>query len=104
VNHCVVVKRAVVERHPWVALNVYDAFVAASDDLALAGGAWLHPFVSAGLLDGGLRQRLAADPWAYGLRNSSTAVETILRYLREQELLGRPVTVEELFAPSSLGT
>lgn len=104
VNHCVVVKRTVVERYPWVALNVYDAFVAASDEIALTGGAFLHPFVSAGLLDGTVRSALAADPWAYGLRNSYSAVETILRYLCEQELLARPVTVEELFAPSSLTT
>lgn len=105
VNHCVVVRRAVLDRYPWVALNVYEAFVAAKEHLDAQGRAALHPFVSAGLIDDGVRRVLGGrDPWAYGLRNSRTAVETIARYLVEQHLIARPVTVEELFAPSVLAT
>ena len=29
INHTVVVQRAVLERHPWIALNLYAAFAAA---------------------------------------------------------------------------
>jgi 4,5-dihydroxyphthalate decarboxylase len=64
----------------------------------------LHPFVSAGLVGGELRRALAADPWAYGMRNSRTAVETIERYLFEQGLLERRVSIEELFLPAVLAT
>jgi hypothetical protein len=38
------------------------------------------------------------------MRNSTRAVETIVRYLLEQELIERPVGLDELFAPSVLAT
>ncbi len=104
VNHCVIVRRSILERHPWVGLAVYDAFVAAKEHLDAQGRAALHPFFSAGLLPAGTSAALAADPWAYGLRNSRTAVETIERYLFEQGLLDRRINVEELFLPASLAT
>jgi len=104
VNHCVVVRRTILERHPWVGLAVYDAFVAAKEHLDAQGRAALQPFFSAGLLPGGTRDSLAKDPWAYGMRNSRTAVETIERYLFEQGLLDRRVSVDELFLPASLAT
>ncbi len=104
VNHCVVVRRSLLERHPWVGLAIYDAFVEAKEHLDAQGRAALHPFVSAGLVGGELRRAMAADPWAYGMRNSRTAVETIERYLFEQGLLERRVSVEELFLPAVLAT
>lgn len=102
VNHCVVVRRSVLERYPWVALNVYDAFVAAKAALDKAGVAMLEPYFAAGLLDGTVRRVVATDPWEYGMRASRTAVETIARYLHEQGLTSRRVGVEEVFAASSL--
>jgi 4,5-dihydroxyphthalate decarboxylase len=104
VNHCVIVRRSVIERHPWVGLAIYDAFVAAKDQLDAQGLAALHPFFSSGLLPKGTRDALAQDPWAYGMRNSRSAVETIERYLFEQGLLDRRINVEELFLPASLST
>lgn len=105
VNHCVVVRRTLAERYPWVVLNIYSAFVAAKEHLDLQGIAALHPYLSAGILDGSVRRALAGpDPWAYGLHNSRKAVETIARYLTDQDLLARPVTIEELFAPVVMST
>lgn len=103
VNHCVVVRRSVVERYPWVALNLFDAFAAAADVVRARSIEGLGPYFAAGLIDRRLRDVLARDPWAYGIAAARPALETLLRYLETQQLLARPVRIEELFAPSTLG-
>src|ERR1700745_1932736 len=37
INHTVVVRRELLEKHPWIALNLYSAFVAAEEGLARYG-------------------------------------------------------------------
>jgi 4,5-dihydroxyphthalate decarboxylase len=102
VNHCVVVRRSTLERYPWVALNIYDAFLASKAVLNKTGAAMLEPYLAAGLLDGGVRSILARDPWEYGFAASRPALETIATYLHEQGLTSRKVGLEEVFAPSAL--
>jgi 4,5-dihydroxyphthalate decarboxylase len=103
VNHCVVVRRSVVERYPWVALNLFDAFQAAAEMVRRRSLETLAPYFAAGLVDRDLSDVLARDPWAYGIAAARPALETLLRYLETQQLLARPVRIDELFAPSTLG-
>jgi 4,5-dihydroxyphthalate decarboxylase len=103
VNHCVVVRRSIVERYPWVALNLFDAFQAAAEMVRRRSFATLTPYFDAGLVGQGLRDTLARDPWAYGIAAARPALDTLLRYLQTQGVTARPVGVEELFAPSTLG-
>ena len=103
VNHCVVVRRSVVERYPWVALNIFDAFRAAAELVRSRSLETLGPYFAAGLVDRHLRDVLARDPWAYGIAAARPALDTLLRYLETQQLLARPVRIDELFAPSTLG-
>ena len=37
INHTVVVRRSLLESHPWIALNLYSAFVAAKAEIARSG-------------------------------------------------------------------
>jgi 4,5-dihydroxyphthalate decarboxylase len=103
VNHCVVVRRSVVERYPWVALNLFDAFQAAAEMVRRRCFETLGPYFAAGIVDRSLRDELARDPWAYGIAASRPALDTLLRYLQTQGLTARPVRIDELFAPSTLG-
>jgi 4,5-dihydroxyphthalate decarboxylase len=103
VNHCVVVRRSVVERYPWVALNIFDAFQAAAEMVRRRSLETLAPYFAAGLVDRHLHEVLARDLWAYGIAAARPALDTLLRYLETQELLARPVRIDELFAPSTLG-
>ena len=98
-----VVRRSLLERHPWIALNLYSAFVAAKEEISRCGESYLQWYFDAGLLDGGVRRTLAEnDPLAYGFRAARPVLATIARYVHEQGLSARPVELEEIFAASTL--
>jgi 4,5-dihydroxyphthalate decarboxylase len=102
INHTVVMKRALFERHPWLALNLYHAFMAAKNDVESESAESLKAYFETGLLDPGARKVLQADPKAYGIKASRKVIEAVTQYVHEQGLTGRRVEVEELFAPSTL--
>ena len=103
INHTVVIRRALLESHPWLALNLYSAFVAAKAEIARHGAAYLQWYFDAGLLDGGVKRVLADnDPLAYGFKASRPVLETIAQYVQELGLSARRVALEEIFAPSTL--
>jgi 4,5-dihydroxyphthalate decarboxylase len=102
INHTVVVRRGLLERHPWIALNLYSAFVAAKEEIARSGQSYLNWYFETGLLDEKVNHTLAAnDPLAYGFKASRAVLETIAQYVHEQGLSERLVKVEELFVAST---
>jgi 4,5-dihydroxyphthalate decarboxylase len=102
INHAVVVRRALLERHPWVALNLYAAFLAAKSEGARAANEYLRPYFAAGLIAEEAKRALANDPTAYGVKAARPVLETIAQYVHEQGLTARRVGLEEIFAPSTL--
>jgi 4,5-dihydroxyphthalate decarboxylase len=103
INHTVVVRRSLLEQHPWIALNLYSAFAAAKAEIASYGRSYLHWYFETGLLDDGVRRTLAAnDPLAYGFKAARPVLETVAQYVHEQGLAPRPVALSELFAASTL--
>jgi 4,5-dihydroxyphthalate decarboxylase len=102
INHTVVVRRALYEKHPWVALNLYSAFVNARAKVIAGGQAMLAPYFATGLLPQETRRILANDPMAYGIKAARKVLETIAQYVHEQGLAPRRVALEEVFAPSTL--
>jgi 4,5-dihydroxyphthalate decarboxylase len=102
INHGMVIRRSLVERYPWLPLNLYNAFARAKE-LALASAvAALEPHFQTGLLGSEAAAAMREDPLAYGMKGARSAIETIARYVYEQGLAARAVGVEELFAPSTL--
>lgn len=102
INHTVVVRRSVLERHPWVALSLYDAFVRAKAAVKSDRDANLEGQIAAGLLDETAVAALATDPMPYGVVAARRELETIARYDFEQGLASRLVGLDELFAPTTL--
>jgi 4,5-dihydroxyphthalate decarboxylase len=45
---------------------------------------------------------LGTDYWPYGVEPNTVALETFLRYAREQGLAGGPLSPADLFAPETL--
>ena len=101
-NHFVVVRRSLVERHPWIALNLYSAFLAAKAEVERYGKAMLQPYLELGLLGPDAQKGLGADPMAYGVKATRPVLETISQYLHEQGLTSRRVGLDEVFAASTL--
>jgi 4,5-dihydroxyphthalate decarboxylase len=102
VNHTVVIRRSLLERHPWIALNLYSAFAAARAQVLRAGSVALASHFETGVIGEELRKTLAADPMAYGVKATRKVLETIASYVHAQGLTDRLVKIEELFAPATL--
>jgi 4,5-dihydroxyphthalate decarboxylase len=102
INHTVVVRRALLERHPWLALNLYAAFAAAKATVMQQAGDALRPLFAVGLIGEETRKALARDPMAYGIKAARPVLETIAQYVHEQGLTDRRVGLEEIFAPSTI--
>jgi 4,5-dihydroxyphthalate decarboxylase len=102
INHGMVIRRLIHERYPWVALNLYNAFVAARAAVLRARDTALHRHFEAGLLGDDARRALATDPMAYGVTTNRKVLETITQYVHEQGLSARRIALEELFAPNTM--
>jgi 4,5-dihydroxyphthalate decarboxylase len=102
INHTVVVRRALLEQHPWIALNAYHAFVAARADVVNRGLAFLRCYEEIGVLGDEAKRALAVDPMAYGIRANRLVLETICQSVHEQGLSSRRVGLDEIFTASTL--
>jgi 4,5-dihydroxyphthalate decarboxylase len=102
INHAVVVRRALLERHPWLALNLYSAFAAARAEVLRRGRLMLKSYEELGLVGADTSRALAGDPMAYGIAANRRVLETITGYVHEQGLTARRVALEELFAESAM--
>lgn len=99
INHGMVVRRSIYERHPWVALNIFNAFRKAKEQAAARLRELASTHVELGLLRA---EPLAVDPYPYGVKSNQKVLETIAQYSHEQGLTPRVVRMEEVFAPSTL--
>lgn len=102
INHTVVVRRSLVESHPWIALNLYSAFLAAKAEVAANAEAMLQGYYETGLIAPDVKERLQTDPMAYGVKAARPVLETIAQFVHEQGLTVRRVALDELFAPSTM--
>lgn len=99
INHCVVIRRSIVEAHPWVLLNVYGVFEQAKASVMARTLELLAPYETLGLID---PENAAAvhggDPLPYGFATQRPVLDAVARFVHEQGLVGHVVDVEELFA------
>jgi 4,5-dihydroxyphthalate decarboxylase len=102
-NHCVVVKADVLERHPWVAVNLYKAFVDAKERAREEMWEALRPQREAGALPPAAAEKVHGDLFPYGVRANERALATLTDYSFEQGLTPRKVGPEEIFAETVLG-
>jgi 4,5-dihydroxyphthalate decarboxylase len=106
IMHAVGIKRELLEQHPWLAASIYKAFVQAKRFADAE-------FVEITALKIGLpwvafefdatQDVMGQDFWSYGVPGNRKALEAMARYSYEQGLAVRLLTVEEMFAPGTLG-
>jgi 4,5-dihydroxyphthalate decarboxylase len=105
IMHTVVIRRDVLDREPWIARSLYDAFCE-SKRRAMAELA--EPVVLFTTLPWQIaeventRALMGDDYWAYGVEPNRATLETLMRYSCEQGLAQRAVAIESLFAASTL--
>ena len=103
VNHTYIVRGDVYRAHPWIAVNLYAAFVKAK---AYAREKLLERIPEA-LFFGPeyltmTQQILGDDPFPYGVKANAAMLDTIIGYSNEQGLTPRKMKVNELFAEETL--
>jgi len=99
IMHVMGVKRSVLEKHPWIAINMFHAFDDAKNaamkrlanprvvPLAWYREAWEEQ-----------EDLLGRDPWQYGLgRQNAMNLETLIGYAHEQGLIRRKPKLGEIF-------
>ena len=105
IMHVLALKRDIVERHPWIAVNLYNAFTAAKaaamrrlENPRIVPLAWYREAWEE------QQALLGPDPWEYGLspQNRHT-LETLAGYSHEHGLITRPIPLDELFLDISQG-
>ena len=106
IMHAVGVRRDVHEKHPWLAASVYKAFAQAkrladaefAETTALKIGL---PWVNAEYDE--TRALMGDDYWSYGLNEPNRrTLDAMARYSFEQGLAVRLLSVDEMFAESTL--
>lgn len=105
IMHIVGIRRSLVERHPWLPVNTYLAYAKAKDicyrQLETIGHLFttlpwpVQEFARA-------RALMGEDFWSYGVDANQRELAAVTRYAVEQGIIDRQLSVEELFAPSTL--
>lgn len=102
INHGMVIRRRIAERHPWAVLNLLKAFERANDiaDRERLEHAQYH--LAAGLIPSEAREALRTKLVRHGIHANRNVLETAARYSHEQGLTAHLVKLEEVFAASTL--
>jgi 4,5-dihydroxyphthalate decarboxylase len=102
INHGMVIRRSIYEKHPWVALNLFNAFRLAKENVAKRMRELTATHVELGLLGPDARKALSVDPYPYGVKSNLKVLETVAEYSHEQGLTPRVMPLDEIFAPSTM--
>ena len=102
IMHVIVIKAATLDRHPWIAMNLFEAFQEAKDNsLRYLSSSlksripipWLHERADEA------RSLFGEDFWPYGIEPNRRTLVAFLQYCHEQGVTNRHVQIEELFPP-----
>jgi 4,5-dihydroxyphthalate decarboxylase len=105
IMHVMGIKREIVERHPWIPINMYHAFNKAK---SIAMERMKNPrLVPLAWCQAALEEQediLGADPWEYGLTDKNRkTLDMLAGFSHEQGLTPRRLALDELFLPVSQG-
>jgi 4,5-dihydroxyphthalate decarboxylase len=105
IMHPVVIKKEILDRNPWVATSLYEALLAsrkAYDDFMeqphRLSFAWARSYLEEE------RKFFGKDPFYQGFKENYHDVQNLIKFADQQGMLGRNLTVEELFAENTRAT
>jgi 4,5-dihydroxyphthalate decarboxylase len=103
INHLVVIKDELLAKHPELAADVFNAFAESKRVYLdrLKGGRIEKPTevdkVHQRVLE------ITGDPLPYGIESNRKVLENLIQHALKQGIITKPVTVDELFAPTTRG-
>lgn len=103
IMHTTAIKEELVQQYPWLAISLMQAFEESKkiaykrmENPRIVPLAWFRSFWEE------QEEILGEDPWVYGLGDvNRTNLETLIQYSQEQGLLGKKMSIEELFINST---
>ena len=107
IMHVISFKTEILKKYPWLAMNVYNAFETAKQKSYGRMGEigvsrvplpWMTNYADR------MRSIFGSDYLPYGIEPNRTTLQAFVDYAYEQGVCHRRVTVEELFAESTLTT
>jgi 4,5-dihydroxyphthalate decarboxylase len=102
INHGMIIKREIAEKHPWTVLNLLKAFNRANDLTNEQRMEHVSYYLAAGLLPREAKQALTTPIIRHGIEVNRQVLETAAQYSHEQGLTPRPVKLDEVFAASAM--
>jgi 4,5-dihydroxyphthalate decarboxylase len=102
INHGMVIKREIVEEHPWTVLNLLKAFECANEIANQQRLEHVSYYLAAGLIPREAKEALAKSIVTHGIKANRHVLETAAQYSFEQGLTPRLVKLEEVFAASTM--
>jgi 4,5-dihydroxyphthalate decarboxylase len=102
INHGMVIRREIAEKHPWTVLNLLKAYDQANELANRQRIAHVEYHVWAGLISAEAGKALRQPAIRHGIKANRKTLETAAQYSLEQGLTPRLMKLEELFAPSAM--
>ena len=104
INHLMVVKDELLDAHADLGPDIFNAFAEAKRNYIrrLESGQIENP-TRVDALHRQVLEFTGRDPLPYGLAPNRQALEEIIQYALEQQIIARPVTVQDLFPPNTHG-
>ncbi len=102
INHGMVVRRALAEKHPWMVLNLLKAFEAANEIANQQRMEHVDYHAVAGLIPPQAAKALRQPVIRHGIKANRHTLETAATYSVEQGLTPRLMKLHEIFAASTM--
>jgi 4,5-dihydroxyphthalate decarboxylase len=103
INHAMIIRRSLVEKYPWAPMSIYQAMAEANEVANKERLEHMQYYINTGRVPREYAAAIAEPIVQHGLKANRKTLETCAQYSYEQGLTPRSMTLEELFAPSTLG-
>ena len=102
INHGMVIKRELAEKHPWALANILKAFNRANELAERQRIEHVEYHIEAGLIPAEAGKALQTPIISHGMIANRLVLETIAQYSNEQGLTPRVMKLDELFAANMM--
>jgi 4,5-dihydroxyphthalate decarboxylase len=100
IMHIIAMQRRILDEHPWVARNLYNAFLESKQRSVrrlLDPAVSRYPLPWLATYGQRMSEQFGGDPFPYGIEPNRATIDLLLRYAHQQGIAHRLATAEEVF-------